>query len=73
MIFDILSKYNFEIKNNCEGILQNTISVQDINYESLKEENFFFMQLDIEKNTSVDECFEHVASISGGDAARVIR
>ena len=63
MIFDILSKYNFEIKNNCEGILQNTISVQDINYESLKEENFFFMQLDIEKNTSVDECFEHFFEI----------
>ena len=63
MIFEILSKYNFEIKNNCEGILENTIKVADVNYESLKEENFFFMQLDIEKNNSVDECLEHFFEI----------
>ena len=59
MIFEIISKYNYEIKDNCEGILENTIEVESINYTSTKEENFFFMQLDLEKNSSVDECLEH--------------
>ena len=59
MIFEIISKYNNEIKENCEGILENTIEVEIINYKSTKEEKFFFMQLDIEKNNSVEECLEH--------------
>ena len=58
-IFEIISKYNNEIKENCEVILENTIEVDEINYKSTIEENFFFMQLDIEKNNSVDECLEH--------------
>ena len=58
-IFEIISEYNNEIKDNCEVILENTIEVEEINYKSTKEENFFFMQLDIEKNNSVDECLEH--------------
>ena len=58
-IFEIISKYNNEIRDNCEGILENTIDVESINYKSTKEENFFFMQLDLEKNSSVDECLEH--------------
>ena len=59
LIYEIISKYNNEIKDNCEGILENTIEVEEINYKSTKEENFFFMQLDLEKNNSVDECLEH--------------
>ena len=58
-IFDIISKYNNDIKENCEGILENTIEVDEINYKSTTQENFFFMQLDLEKNNSVDECLEH--------------
>ena len=41
-IYQIISSYNNEIKNNCEGILENTIEVNEINYKSKKEENFFF-------------------------------
>ena len=63
MILEILSKYNYEIKNNCEVILENTIKAVDVNYESVKEENFIFLQLDIEKNSSVDECLEHFFEI----------
>ena len=59
LVFEILSKYNYEIKNNCEGTLENTIEVNDINFTSTREENFFFMQMDLEKNSSLDECFEH--------------
>ena len=59
MIFEIISRYNNDIKENCEGILENTIEVEKIEYKSTKEENFFFMQLDIEKNNSVEECLEH--------------
>ena len=59
MIYDIISSYDSSIKLNCEGILENTIEVDDINYRSINEENFFFMQLDLEKNTSVEECLKH--------------
>ena len=59
MIFEIISKYNNEIKNNCECIMENTIEVESIKYKSPREETFFFMQLDVENNTSVDECLKH--------------
>ena len=58
-IFEIISNYNNDIKINCEGILENTIDVDIINFKSTREENFFFMQLDLEKNNSVEECLEH--------------
>ena len=58
-IYQIISLYNKEIKNNCEGILENTIEVNEINYKSQNEENFFFLQLDIEKNNSLEECLEY--------------
>ena len=58
-IYQIISSYNNEIKNNCEGILENTIEVNEINYKSKKEENFFFLQLDIENNNSLEECLEY--------------
>ena len=58
-IYEIISLYNKEIKDNCEGILENYIEVKSINYKSVKEENFFFLQLDIENNGTLDECLEH--------------
>lgn len=58
-IYEIISLYNKEIKDNCEGILENNIEVKKINYKSMKEENFFFLQLDIENNETLDECLEH--------------
>jgi len=58
-IYEIISLYNKEIKDNCEGILENNIEVNKINYKSMNEENFFFLQLDIENNKTLDECLEH--------------
>ena len=58
-IYDIISKYSKNIIENCEGILINSIIVQEINYNSSKEENFFFLQLDIENSDSVNECLEN--------------
>ena len=58
-IYEIISRYNDEIKNNCEGILENTIEVKEKNYKSTHEETFFFLQLDIENNQSLKECLEY--------------
>ena len=58
-IYEIISLYNKEIKDNCEGILENNIEVKKIKYKSMNEENFFFLQLDIENNQTLDECLEH--------------
>ena len=58
-IYEIISSFNKEIKNNCEGIMENTIEVEEIKYKSSREENFFFLQLDIENNNSLDECLEN--------------
>ena len=58
-IYQIISLFNDEIKNNCEGILENTIEVKEIDYKSSKKENFFFLQLDIENNHSLEECLEY--------------
>ena len=55
-IYEIISLYNIKIKENCEGILENTIEVNEINYKSKREEKFFFLQLDIENNHSLEEC-----------------
>jgi ubiquitin C-terminal hydrolase len=58
-IYEIISKYNEDIKKYCEGILENTIEVKEINHKSTKEENFFFLQLDIENNHSLKECLNN--------------
>lgn len=58
-LYEIISLYNKEIKDNCEGILENNIQVKIINYKSMNEEKFFFLQLDIENNKTLDECLEH--------------
>ena len=58
-IYEIISSYSEDIKFNCEGILENTIEVKEINYKSSKEEKFFFLQLDIENNHSLEECLEY--------------
>ena len=58
-IYQIFSLYNEEIKNNCEGVLINTIDVKEMDFKSQKEENFFFLQLDIEDNKSLEECLEN--------------
>ena len=58
-IYEIFSIYSEDIKDNCEGILENTIEVKEIDYKSIKEENFFFLQLDIENNHSLEECLEN--------------
>ena len=58
-IYEIISSYNEEIKKNCEGILENTIEVKERNYKSTHEENFFFLQLDIENNQSLKECLDY--------------
>ena len=57
-IYQIISLYNEEIKNNCEGILINTIEVKEKDFKSQKEENFFFLQLDIEDNNSLEGCLD---------------
>ena len=57
-IYQIISLYNEEIKNNCEGILINTIEVKEMDFKSQKKENFFFLQLDIEDNNSLEECLD---------------
>ena len=44
-IYEIISLYNKEIKDNCEGILENYIEVKSINYKSVKEEIFFFFAI----------------------------
>ena len=62
-IYEIISSYNQDIKNNCEGILENTIEVVEKKYKSTNEENFFFLQLDIENNHSLDECLEHFFNV----------
>ena len=49
MIYEIISKYNNDIKENCEGILENTIEVEEINYKSTNEENFFFYAIRFRK------------------------
>ena len=58
-IYQIISLYDEEIKNNCEGMLINTIDVKEIGYKSTREENFFFLQLDIENNDSLEKCLEN--------------
>ena len=58
-IYEIISAYNENIKNNCEGILENTIEVKEIEHKSTQEEKFFFLQLDIENNNSLEECLEN--------------
>ena len=58
-IYEIISSYNSDIKNNCEGILENTIEVEEIKYKSSHEENFFFLQLDIDNNHSLEECLNN--------------
>ena len=55
-IYEIICLNNTRIKNYYEGILQNIIRVDDINLEITKEENFFFLQLDIENNNFLDDC-----------------
>ncbi len=62
-IYEIISAYNEDIKNNCEGILENTIEVVEKKYKSTNEENFFFLQLDIENNHSLDDCLEHFFNV----------
>ena len=62
-IYEIISLYNEDIKENCEGILENTIEVVEKKYKSTKQEKFFFLQLDIENNNSLEECLEHFFNV----------
>ena len=59
-IYEILSKYNEEIKMDFEIILENTIEIKEIDFTSTTEEKLFILRLEIENNAnSLEECLDN--------------
>ena len=56
-IYDIISEKNNFIKENCEGRLIAKIECPNVNYSTLKEEKFFFLQLDVTHN-NIEDCIK---------------
>ena len=58
IIYECVSEDIKEIKENCEGILERIIKVESKKYESKKDEQFFFLSLEIEENENLIDCIE---------------
>ena len=58
IIYECISEDNKEIKENCELILERIIKVESKKYESKKDEQFFFLSLEIEENNNLIDCIK---------------
>ena len=59
IIYECISEENKEIKENCELILERIIKVESKKYESKKDEQFFFLSLEIEENDNLIDCIKN--------------
>ena len=59
IIYECISEENKEIKENCELILERIIKVESKKYESKKDEQFFFLSLEIEENNNLIDCIKN--------------